>query len=210
MYSASVDTEYSVYPSYNGIKSELYYRTFMVLFLKIFYVLFSVFYLILFPEFFGKRFLEFFAKKLGKFHRDYFANQYPDDSESMGSVRLTALTYVWSVRLTDKKSRRDISTYSHTRIRMWIPLYKKKTPAALPGFSQKVLLWNYGKNFCIIFSFFISVYSFIFSLVYSHDFNLNSYRLPVRDFNLNPPLAIAKGILLCHHQILNPAPLLLQ
>lgn len=114
------------------------------------------------------------------------------------------------VRLMDKKSCRDIFPYSHTRIQMWIPLYKKKTPAALPGFSQKVLLWNYGKNFCIIFSFFISVYSFIFSLVYSHDFNLNSYRLPVRDFNLNPPLAIAKGVLLCHHQILNPASLLLQ
>ena len=159
---------------------------------------------------FWKKIFGIFFKKLGKFHRDYFANQYPDDSESMDSVRLTVLTYVWSVRLTDKKSRRDISTYSHTRIRMWIPLYKKKTPAALPGFSQKVLLWNYGKNFCIIFSFFISVYSFIFSLVYSHDFNLNSYRLPVRDFNLNPPLAIAKGVLLCHHQILNPAPLLLQ
>ena len=118
MYGASVDAEYSVYPPYTGIKSELYYRTFMVLFLKIFYVLFSVFYPILFPEIFGKRFLEFFAKKLGKFHRDYFANQYPDDSESMDSVRLTVLTYVWSVRLTDKKSRRDISTYSHTRIRM--------------------------------------------------------------------------------------------
>lgn len=118
MCSASVDVEYSVYPSYNGIKSELYYRTFIVLFLKIFYVLFSVFYPILFPEIFGKRFLEFFSKKFGKFHRDYFANQYPDDSESMDSVRLTVLTYVWSVRLTDKKSRRDISTYSHTRIRM--------------------------------------------------------------------------------------------
>lgn len=90
----------------------------MVLFLKFSHVLFSVFYPILFPEFFGKRFLEFFAKKLGKFHRDYFAEQYPDDSESMDRVCLTALTYVWSVRLTDKKSRRDISTYSHTRIRM--------------------------------------------------------------------------------------------
>lgn len=147
---------------YNGIKSELYHRTFMVLFLKFFYILFSVFYPILFPEFFGKRFLEFFVKKLEKFHWDYFANQYPDDSESMNSVYLTVLTYVWSVRLTNKKSRRDIFTYSHTRIRMWIPLYKKKTPAALPGFSQKVLLWNYGKNFCIIFSFFISVYFLFF------------------------------------------------
>lgn len=76
----------------------------MVLFLKFSHVLFSVFYPILFPEFFGKRFLEFFAKKLGKFHRDYFAEQYPDDSESVDSIRLTALTYVWSVRLTDKKS----------------------------------------------------------------------------------------------------------
>ena len=113
------------------------------------------------------------------------------------------------VRLTDKKSCQDIFSYSHTRIQMWIPLYKKKTPAALPGFSQKVLR-NYGKNFCIIFSFFISVYFLFFSFVYSHDSNLNSYHLPVRDFNLNPPLAIAKGVLLCHHQILNPASLLLQ
>ena len=97
MYSASVDAEYSVYPPYIGIKSELYYRTFMVLFLKFFYILFSVFYPRLFPGFFGKRFLEFFIKKLGKFHRDYFAKQYPDDSESVNSVRLTALTYVWSM-----------------------------------------------------------------------------------------------------------------
>lgn len=51
----------------------------------------------LFPEFFGKRFLEFFAKKLEKFHRDYFVEQYPDDSEFMDSIRLTVLTYVWSM-----------------------------------------------------------------------------------------------------------------
>lgn len=113
---------------------------------------------------------------------------------------------VWRI-----KSPAGIFSHIHIRASGCESLYtKKKTPAALPGFSQKVLLWNYGKNFCIIFSFFISVYSFIFSLVYSHNSNLNSYRLPVRDFNLNPPLAIAKGVLLCHHQILNPASLLLQ
>lgn len=82
-----------------------------------------MFYFLFFTQYYFQNFLEkdfwnFLAKKLGKFHRDYFANQYPDDSESMDSVRLTVLTYVWSVRLTDKKSRRDISTYSHTRIRM--------------------------------------------------------------------------------------------
>ena len=113
------------------------------------------------------------------------------------------------VRLTDKKSCRDISAYSHTRIRMWIPLYKKKTPAACQGFLRKYC-YETMEKFLYYFLIFYFCLFFIFSLVYSHDSNLNSYRLPVRDFNLNPPLAIAKGVLLCHHQILNPASLLLQ
>ena len=62
MCSASIDAEYSVHPSYIGIKSELYHRTFMVLFLKFFYILFSVFYPILFPEFLEKDFWNFLPK----------------------------------------------------------------------------------------------------------------------------------------------------
>ena len=64
MYSASVNTKYSVYPSYNEIKSELYYRTFMVLFLKIFYVLFSVFTQDYFQNFLEKDFWNFLSKRL--------------------------------------------------------------------------------------------------------------------------------------------------
>lgn len=78
-----------------------------------------MFYFLFFTQYYFQNFLEkdfgIFSKKLGKFHRDYFANQYPDDSESVNSVRLT---YVWSARLTNKKSCRDIFPYSHTRIQM--------------------------------------------------------------------------------------------
>lgn len=81
-----------------------------------------MFYFLFFTQYyfqnFWKKIFGIFCQKLGKFHRDYFANQYPDGYESVDSVRLTVLTYVWSVRLTNKKSCRDIFPYSHTRIQM--------------------------------------------------------------------------------------------
>ena len=102
--------------------------------------------------------------------------------------------------------------FSHIHIRASgceSPIQKRKPRRPCQGFLRKYC-YEIMKKILYYFLIFYFCLFFIFSLVYSHDFNLNSYRLPVRDFNLNPPLAIAKGILLCHHQILNPASLLLQ
>lgn len=113
---------------------------------------------------------------------------------------------VWRI-----KSPAGIFSHIHIRASGCESLYTKRKPRRpCQGFLRKYCYETMEKIFVLFFHFLFLFILLFFSLVYSHDFNLNSYRLPVRDFNLNPPLAIAKSVLLCHHQILNPASLLLQ
>ena len=70
-----------------------------------------------------------------------------------------------------KKSHWDISTYSHTRIQMWIPLYKKENPGDFARVFSKVLLRNYEKNMEKIFVLF-SYFLFLFILYFFHWFIL--------------------------------------
>ena len=64
MYSASVDTEYSVYPPYTGINPNCITELLWFYFLKFFYVLFSVFTQYYFQNFLEKDFWNFFSKSL--------------------------------------------------------------------------------------------------------------------------------------------------
>lgn len=81
-----------------------------------------MFYFLFFTRYYFQNFLEKdfwnFLQKAWKIPSGLFRGTVSRQFESVDSVCLTTLTYIWSARLTDKKSRRDIFTYSHTRIRM--------------------------------------------------------------------------------------------
>lgn len=167
MYGASVDVEYSVYPSYNGIKSELYYRTFMVLFLKIFYVLFSVFTQYYFQKFLEKDFWNFFPKSL------------ENSIGIISQISIPTILNPWTVSvwrcwrmygLSVWRIKSPAGIFPHIRIRASgceSPYTKRKPRRPCQGFLRKYCYENMEKIF-VLFSHFL----FLFILLFFHWFIL--------------------------------------
>ena len=167
MYGASVDIEYSVYPSYNGIKSELYYRTFIVLFLKISHVLFSVFLPKLFPEFFGKRFLEFLPKSLKNSIGIISRNSIPTILNPW-AVSVWQHWRMYGLPVWRIKSPAGIFSHIHICASGCESLIQKENPGGLARVFSESTVMKLWKNFlyyflifyfCLFFYFFIGLSS---------------------------------------------------